>query len=558
MFSLSAYADDPPKNVPDPTKLPQSLPQGPSVNLAGTQVSAQDVVLAVVPDEVKQLIPDPDKLAEWFQGHGGAILGTGTMVVAPLGFAAGGDQNAMTRSHLPGIGLHGQIGMLFLRRWGVLGHAGYAEHLKGTDKPSSATSWNIGASGMFLFKPEKKTPYLEFGITRSSFSSDVSVPGGIATRTAASFDYRLGLGYLVLTEAQKFLYTPWVAVDFGRFGSIDQSLNGNDSTVDLGDRKAWHYVISAGITFAYHKKIPGLVGPVPKERPDDKDGDLILDAYDKCPLVKEDYYPPDPKDGCPSDDWDQDGFLNKDDKCPTIPEDGLPPDAKDGCPTTDRDQDGVPDVRDKCPTKKEDGLPPFPDDGCPASEAKDRDHDGVVDDEDACPDTPGVKTTDPKTNGCPAEQPRVKVDQKEITIREAIYFEAGSATISERSVSLVDDIAKALKASPQVELVEIQGHADNVGAPDTNVRLTQLRAMSVRKTLIDRGVEPSRLVAVGYGEYCPIEANQPGRQGNEKNRRVEFRILRTSAGPTGAEAACAEAVKHGIKGSDPNAKGPSK
>src|SRR5258708_1496690 len=48
--------------------------------------SAGEVALAALPDEIKPLMPDPDKLADWFQGHGGAILGTGSMVLAPLGY----------------------------------------------------------------------------------------------------------------------------------------------------------------------------------------------------------------------------------------------------------------------------------------------------------------------------------------------------------------------------------------------------------------------------------------------------------------------------------------
>ncbi|HVU03706.1 MAG TPA: OmpA family protein [Polyangiaceae bacterium] len=538
--------------VPDVTKLPDAnaLTTPPS-DLS----SAAEVTLAALPEEVKQIVPDPDKLADWFQGHGGAILGTGTMVVAPLGYVAGGDKNSFYRSHLPGIGLHGQIGMLFLRRFGFTVHGGYAKHLKGTDASESGSSWQIGPSFLYLLFPEEKTPYLELGLNRNSFTNPVNTAQGAGDRSAASWDYRVGVGYMVLTKAQKFLYTPWLAVDFGRFGSVTQTIGGADQEQDLGNGRAWHYIVNAGITVAYHKKVPALMGPPPKERPDDVDHDLVLDDHDKCLGQQEDYYPPDANDGCPSDDWDGDGIPNAADQCRTVPEDGLPPDAKDGCPTTDRDQDGVIDAVDQCKTMREDGLGDKPTDGCPNA---DRDGDGIMDPNDRCVEVPETQNGFEDQDGCPDEVPRVAVTEKAIAIRDKIFFETGKAEISATSVGLLDEIAKVLKETPTVELVEIQGHADNMGDPGRNRRITQDRANAVRKALIERGVDPTRLTAVGYGEYCPLEENAANRGGNEKNRRVEFRILRTASGPTGAEAACAAAIRKGIDGTDPNAKGPAK
>ncbi|HEY3665539.1 MAG TPA: OmpA family protein [Polyangiaceae bacterium] len=545
-------ADVPASSLPARPELPK-LPQLPSSH---DLTSAGEVALAALPDEIKPLIPDPDKLAEWFQGHGGAILGTGTMVLAPLGYVAGGGKNAFYRSHLPGLGLHGQIGLLFLRRYGIALHGGYAEHLKGSDAAKAGTSWQMGLGALFLLRPEEKTPYLELGINRNSFSNDVNVLGGSATRKAAAWDGRVGLGYMVLTKSQKFLYTPWVALDFGRFSKVTQTLNGSDQTLALADdQRAWHYILSAGITFAYHKKVPALMGPPPSERPDDRDGDLVLDPHDQCPTEKEDYYPPDPNDGCPSDDWDGDKIPNAQDKCPTIAEDGLGPDPKDGCPTTDRDQDGIEDSKDACKTLREDGLGDKPTDGCPNS---DRDGDGVLDADDRCPDQPETRNGFQDEDGCPDEAPRVALTEKALTIRDKLFFETGKSEIGAVSLGTIDEIAKVLAATPAVELIEIQGHADNMGAPDRNVQITQARASAVRRALIERGVAPTRLTAVGYGEYCPVAANLPERGGNEQNRRVEFRILRMASGPTGAETACAEAIRKGIHGTDPKSQGPAK
>jgi outer membrane protein OmpA-like peptidoglycan-associated protein len=423
---------------------------------------------------------------------------------------------------LPGLGLHGQIGMLFLRRFGATLHGAKVEHLKGIDAHERGSSWQIGASFLYLFRPEEKTPYLELGLNRNSFSNDVSTQQGPAERSAHSWDTRVGVGYMVLTKAQKFLYTPWAAVDFGKFSSVEQTINGSERSIELGDNTAWHYVVNFGITFAYHKKVPALMGRPPKTRPDDPDNDLILTPNDKCPTTQEDGYPPNVADGCPSDDWDQDKLLNPVDKCPTIAEDGLEPEPKDGCPTTDRDQDGV------------------------------------VDGVDKCPDQPEISNGFEDEDGCPDEAPRVQVTEKAITIRDKLFFETGKAEIGAVSLPTLDDIAKVLKSTASVELIEIQGHADNVGNPDRNRRITQERASAVRKALIQRGVEPTRLTAVGYGEYCPLEPNAENRGGNEKNRRVEFRILRVSGKPTGAETSCEAGIKAGILGTNPNGKGPAK
>jgi outer membrane protein OmpA-like peptidoglycan-associated protein len=555
--------------LPDGTKIPDlppipkapglpagQLPQTPDLSQVPTDLdSAKEVVLAAAGEEVKMLLPDPEKLAEWFQGHGGAILGTGTQLVAPLGYVAGGDKNSFYRSHLPGLGLHGQIGMLFLRRFGATLHGAKIEHLKGTDAQERGSSWQIGASFLLLTRPEQKSPYLELGINRSSFSNSVLTPEGTAERSAASWDTRVGVGYMVLTKAQKFLYTPWAALDFGKFSSIEQTIGDNERSIELGDNTAWHYVINLGVTFAYHKKVPALMGPPPKQRPDDPDNDLILAPNDQCPAQQEDYYPPNPKDGCPSDDWDQDKIPNAADKCTTIAEDGLGPEPKDGCATTDRDQDGIVDSEDQCKTLREDKLGEKPADGCPNN---DRDGDGIVDGVDKCADQPETKNDYQDDDGCPDEAPRVQVTEKAITIRDKLFFETGKAEVSPVSLGTIEEIVKVLKDTPSVELIEIQGHADNAGTPDRNRRITQDRANAVRKALIQRGVEPTRLTAVGYGEYCPLEPNAPDRGGNEKNRRVEFRILRVSGKPTGADTSCPDAVKAGILGTNPNGKGAAK
>ena len=69
--------------------------------------------------------------------------------------------------------------------------------------------------------------------------------------------------------------------------------------------------------------------------------------------------------------------------------------------------------------------------------------------------------------------------------------------------------------------VEIQGHTDNVGKPDANMRLSEERARAVMKALVDRGVAADRMTAKGYGDTQPVADNSTD-EGRAKNRRVEL------------------------------------
>ena len=72
--------------------------------------------------------------------------------------------------------------------------------------------------------------------------------------------------------------------------------------------------------------------------------------------------------------------------------------------------------------------------------------------------------------------------------------------------------------------MELAGHTDSVGSEAYNQQLSQRRAESVRNYLLDLGVDPDQLTAVGYGESKPIRSNDT-EEGRERNRRVEFNVV---------------------------------
>ena len=119
---------------------------------------------------------------------------------------------------------------------------------------------------------------------------------------------------------------------------------------------------------------------------------------------------------------------------------------------------------------------------------------------------------------------KLKLDRDRITTAEEIYFEAGSAVIEKRSYSTLDEIATILKANPTWGRLRIAGHADATGSVAENLELSQKRAESVRDYLVEQGVVPDRLEAVGFGDDRPVDDNETA-DGRAANRRVVFKLL---------------------------------
>ena len=273
------------------------------------------------------------------------------------------------------------------------------------------------------------------------------------------------------------------------------------------------------------------------DKDNDKDG--IDDEEDSCPDKPEDKDGIADEDGCPETDADADGVLDEQDKCPTVK--GSP--SASGCPDGDKDGDGVPDSVDKCPDQKG----PAENQGCPDT---DKDADTVVDRLDACPDEKGLADnkgcpyadgdkdgvadhfdncpTEPgpaDNQGCPAKVKQlVVITQEKIVIKDKVYFDTGKATIQARSNKLLDQIAAVLKSHPEIKKVQIEGHTDSTGSADTNRKLSQDRADSVRDYLVRQGVAADRLKSVGFGPDKPVDTNDTPK-GRENNRRVEFNIV---------------------------------
>jgi OmpA-OmpF porin, OOP family len=192
----------------------------------------------------------------------------------------------------------------------------------------------------------------------------------------------------------------------------------------------------------------------------------------------------------------------------------LCPPAPAGCVEVDwckkdSDGDGVPDCIDKCP-----GTPPgcpVDKNGCPA----DTDGDGVLDCLDKCPDTPkGIKVD---ANGCPPA-----AEQGAIIFRN-ILFDFGKSNVKPESFAILDQVVEYLLTNTGVKM-EIQGHTDNKGTAEFNMKLSYKRADSVRKYLVGKGIAPDRLKVSGFGFGKPVVPNDSD-ENRTRNRRVEFKPI---------------------------------
>jgi len=104
-----------------------------------------------------------------------------------------------------------------------------------------------------------------------------------------------------------------------------------------------------------------------------------------------------------------------------------------------------------------------------------------------------------------------------------IQFETNSADMDVNSFSELESLIELMKDNPNIK-VEISAHTDDVGSEAYNLRLSEKRAESVVKYLIENKVNKNQLIAKGYGESKPKVANDSD-ENRAKNRRVELKIL---------------------------------
>lgn len=124
--------------------------------------------------------------------------------------------------------------------------------------------------------------------------------------------------------------------------------------------------------------------------------------------------------------------------------------------------------------------------------------------------------------GCAQNRPQLRAATGEEIgrIQGPVFFDFNQWTIREDQTDVVSKKADLIKMYPKV-MVILEGHADPVGAEDYNLQLGDRRARQVKLELVNRGVEPNRLVVVSYGETRPKYEGRSD-EAYRNNRRVEF------------------------------------
>jgi OmpA-OmpF porin, OOP family len=93
-------------------------------------------------------------------------------------------------------------------------------------------------------------------------------------------------------------------------------------------------------------------------------------------------------------------------------------------------------------------------------------------------------------------------------------------------MALLQKAAAQIKRLASGTVLEIAGYTDNTGDAAANQVLSQQRADAVRNALIDAGVDPSLLVAKGYGGANPVGSNESN-EGRLHNRRIEYHVIKS-------------------------------
>jgi outer membrane protein OmpA-like peptidoglycan-associated protein len=123
----------------------------------------------------------------------------------------------------------------------------------------------------------------------------------------------------------------------------------------------------------------------------------------------------------------------------------------------------------------------------------------------------------------PKQEPK-PIKQKLKDVFDNLVFEFNKDVIKPTSYSYLDELADVMIQEPTWKL-QIIGHTDNKGSEEYNLDLSTRRANSVKKYLISKGVNQDIITSEGKGETEPIDTNDT-EQGREKNRRVEFIIIK--------------------------------
>ena len=385
----------------------------------------------------------------------------------------------------------------------------------------------------------------------------------IPTRTRAA-NFAMGLNFLIRDkEREDKSRLSWMDTDKDGVSDLNDKCNDTPEGIEVDKNGCPKDSDGDGVPDYMDQCHDSLTGKKvdAKGCPLDSDGDGVPDYKDQCHnpntggLVDE--------FGCPSDS-DGDGVPDYLDKCGSTPI-GAPVDAN-GCPK-DSDKDGVADYLDKCPDTPLDTK--VDENGCPidsvaapvAAPAEVKNEAQPAAATTTKPTTTPVKpaaTTKPATTK-PAATPVAKTSNNsmiadryndltpeeyaanrpqarhytitengvEYDVYEAptcnILFDSSMAIVRNRMLPEITKVSNILKNKPNTSVI-ILGHTDSDCTNEKNLALSVKRAQAVKRVMLKKGIDESRIVARGFGETKPVISNRTS-IGRSQNRRAEVIVV---------------------------------
>lgn len=143
----------------------------------------------------------------------------------------------------------------------------------------------------------------------------------------------------------------------------------------------------------------------------------------------------------------------------------------------------------------------------------------------------------------------------QVEMQSSLLFETGKAALNAEALELLGGIAELLKTGTNP--IRVEGFTDNVpiNTPQfpSNWELSTARAAAVVQLFTEEGIDPSRMAAIGYGEYQPVVPNDTP-EGRARNRRVVLMIAKTGElRPTVGEPTDLQAVLRPVEEAAPQA-----
>ena len=129
------------------------------------------------------------------------------------------------------------------------------------------------------------------------------------------------------------------------------------------------------------------------------------------------------------------------------------------------------------------------------------------------PYTPATRTEVPRS---------ILDDAKRATLEARIHFDFDQSALTDAARRSLTDKAEILRAIPSLTL-RIEGHADERGSDEYNLALSNRRAVTAKRFLVEWGISSDRLETAGYGEEQPLDQNE-SEAAWASNRRDEFRV----------------------------------